>query len=53
MEGVIFDPIYRVKAIWSQHMRKQGEELIIDASTIKIKVYSDSTLLDGPKLSNI
>ena len=28
-------------------------ELIVDASTIKISDYSDLTLLDGPKLSNI
>ena len=28
-------------------------ELIIDASTIKVTIYSDLTLLDGPKLSNI
>ena len=28
-------------------------ELIVDASTIKISDYSDLTLLDGQKLSNI
>ena len=28
VKGVIFDPIYRVKAIWSQHMREAGRGIL-------------------------